>query len=84
MPVFVIGETLHPVWAHWEEGTTSQPTLGTCGCLRMSPSLEASGREEHTMLAQVLRDPCALSQPLSACRGSLWAPGGGEHGSLVP
>ncbi|KAF2987708.1 hypothetical protein EK904_013925, partial [Melospiza melodia maxima] len=29
MPVFVIGETLPPVWAQWEEGATSQPTLGT-------------------------------------------------------
>lgn len=80
MPVFVIGETLHPVWAQWEE----EATLGTCGCLQMSPSLAASGRGEDMRLGQVLGEPCAHFQPLSACRGSLWAPGGGEHGSLVP
>lgn len=57
MPVFVIGETLPPVWAQWEERTTSQPTLGTCGCLQMSPSLAASGRGEGMRLGRVLGEP---------------------------
>lgn len=83
MPVFVIGKTLHPVWTEWGEGATSQPKLGTYGYLQISASLAASGRE-GARLSWVLGEPCAHSQPLSACRGSLWAPGGGEYGSLVP
>lgn len=50
MPVFVIGKTLHPVLAEWEERGTSQPKLGTYGCLQISPSLAASGRGESTRL----------------------------------
>lgn len=83
MPVFVIGETLHPVWAQWEEGTTSQPTLGTCGCLQMSPSLEASGREEgnntgpgaERALCPFPASLCLQGQPLGAWWGRAWQPG---------
>lgn len=59
MPVFVIGESLYPAWAQWEEGATSQPTLGTHGCLQVSPSLEAPGRGEGTRLGRVPGEPFA-------------------------
>lgn len=66
MPVFVIGETPYPPWAQWEEGSSSQPTLGTRGCLQMW----------HRRALSLIPTPlCGQGQPLGAWWGRAWQPG---------
>lgn len=85
MPVFVIGESLYPTRARREEGAICQPTLAHPWVSPGVPFPSSAGPEERARGWVGCRErPRTHSQSLSVGRGSLRAPGGGEHGSLVP
>lgn len=85
MPVFVIGESLYPTRARREEGAICQPTLAHPWVSPGVPFPSSAGAEERARgWVGCQERPRTHSQSFSVGRGSLRAPGGGEHGSLVP